>query len=132
MEELVASLPAWAPDAAAFAAAFSLVAFAASILLLPVLVRRMPRDYFVRETGPSPLWRQIGQTALGLLLVHAGLVMLVLPGQGILTILVGLALVDLPFWSSSRKRALLLRVARRPRVQRAIERLRGEPIDLPD
>lgn len=38
-------------------------------------------------------WRRIARIALGVVLVIAGIAMLVLPGQGILTILVGLNLI---------------------------------------
>jgi drug/metabolite transporter (DMT)-like permease len=38
-------------------------------------------------------WRRIARIALGVVLVIAGIAMLVLPGQGILTILLGLNLI---------------------------------------
>ena len=66
-----------------------------------------------------------------MLLLVAGALMLVLPGQGLLTIGLGLGLVDLPFWSAARKRALLLRIARRPAIRSSLDRLRSEPLRFP-
>jgi hypothetical protein len=51
--------------------------------------------------------------------VLAGIAMLLTPGQGILSIIVGLGMMDFP-----GKRAILLRVARQKRVLRAVNRLR--------
>ena len=45
--------------------------------------------------------------------------MLVLPGQGVLTILVGLGVLDLPF-----KHRLLARILAKPKVHGAIDKLR--------
>jgi hypothetical protein len=66
----------------------------------------------------------------GGVLVLAGVAMLVLPGQGILTILVGLMFLDFP-----GKFALERRLARQPPVLRAINwiRARGgrKPLEMP-
>ena len=48
-----------------------------------------------------------------------GVLMLVLPGQGVLTILIGLTLLDFP-----GKRRFVRRLLMRPRVFRVINRLR--------
>ncbi|MGQ9660018.1 MAG: PGPGW domain-containing protein [Thermochromatium sp.] len=87
-------------------AGVSLLTFIGSLLALPVLVASMPTDYFVDTTRhPSRLRRshpliylagRILKNAVGWLLVLCGLLMLVLPGQGLLTILVGLVLCDFP------------------------------------
>lgn len=42
------------------------------------------------------VWRIIGRNLLGWLLVLAGFIMLFTPGQGLLTMLAGLALADWP------------------------------------
>lgn len=67
-----------------------------TLLALPALVVLMPRDYFVapqrpeRYQGPM-LWALRGvRNALALILIVAGLLMLVLPGQGLLTLLIGI------------------------------------------
>ena len=55
----------------------------------------------------------------GVILLLGGMAMLVLPGQGILTILIGLSLLDFP-----GKRALERRIVGRPLVLQAINRIR--------
>ena len=67
----------------------------------------------------------------GAVLVLAGLAMLVLPGQGLLTIVVGLLFLDFP-----GKRSLELRLVRHPPVLRTINWLRATahrpPLQMPD
>ncbi|MCZ6750119.1 MAG: hypothetical protein O7D96_12545 [SAR324 cluster bacterium] len=61
-----------------------------------------------------------GKNLLAVVLVVAGVAMLFLPGQGILTILVGLGLLSVP-----GKRKLELWIVRRPAVLRAIQWIRA-------
>jgi len=84
---------------------FGILCFVGSLLLLPILVARIPEDYFAhrhRESsvgGRHPVARvalALLKNAVGLLLVLAGIAMLVLPGQGILTIVIGLLVMDFP------------------------------------
>ena len=53
-------------------------------------------------------------------MILAGLVMLITPGQGVLSILLGLALVDVP-----GKRTLERKIFQRPPVLKLVNRLRG-------
>ncbi|MDX1570075.1 MAG: PGPGW domain-containing protein [Xanthomonadales bacterium] len=80
--------------------------FVATLLVIPWLVIRIPADYFVDPHRHNPVvlsgrpilhavWR-IFANLLGVVLVFAGVAMLVLPGQGILTIVVGLLLMNFP------------------------------------
>ncbi len=110
-----------------------------TVLLLPVVVVRLPADYFVAErrelrahrTFGGWCWR-IGKNLLGVVFTLAGVAMLVLPGQGLLTILIGLLLLDFP-----GKRAAELRLVRRPAIRSFLDRMRekrGVPpfrIELP-
>ena len=84
----------------------SSIAFLASLVLIPWLVIRIPADYFVdkkRHTsqlhqhhpGIYVLIRSL-KNLLGLVLIASGVMMLVLPGQGLLAILVGVGLTDFP------------------------------------
>ncbi len=70
------------------------------------------------------------KNAVGLLLVVAGLIMLVTPGQGILAIFVGLMLMDFP-----GRRSLITRTLGGPKIVRAINRIRARagrpPINSP-
>lgn len=101
----------------------------AGIVLVPVLVIRMPADYFarprglmVRERYRHPLVHAlliVLKNALGFLLLVAGIAMLVLPGQGVLTILASLSLLDFP-----GKRRLERRLLSVGPVRRAIDAIR--------
>jgi hypothetical protein len=84
----------------------SLVTFIGSLLLVPVLVVRIPADYFTNRKRRRPPWANHHPLLRGLLLVLknlcgyafilAGIFMLVLPGQGLLTIFIGIMLLDFP------------------------------------
>jgi hypothetical protein len=84
----------------------SLVSFVASLFLIPFLIVRIPVDYFAEtKRHPSP-WAErhivirwsvlIVKNLLGLVFVLLGLAMLVLPGQGLLTLLIGVLLLNFP------------------------------------
>lgn len=87
-------------------AAFSLVAFVATLVAVPFFVVRMPEDYFLeRRRPPAPWWERhpavrvavlILKNVLGWVFVIAGMAMLVLPGQGLLVMLIGIVLCDFP------------------------------------
>jgi hypothetical protein len=110
----------------------SLVMFLAGVVVVPVLVARMPADHFVR---PRPkVYRHpvlhailvIARNSLGVLLLAAGIAMLVLPGQGILTILIALGLMDFP----GKRRFELAIVSRKP-VLKTINWLRARAHQAP-
>lgn len=88
-------------------AAGSLAMLVAGLVLVPVIVVRLPRTYFSHRqrrreqmlATRHPVIRfgiLVIKNVVGAVLVVAGLVMLVLPGQGVLTILVGLSLLNFP------------------------------------
>jgi len=107
----------------------SLLTLVAAVLVLPVLLARMPADYFLRKTPPPESWRgrhpvvrftlRAAKNTLGALLVLVGIPLIPLPGQGLVTILAGLALLEFP-----GKRRFELRVVRIPGVLRAVNWLR--------
>ncbi len=110
---------------------FSVVMFVASLVGLPWLVASLPSDFFTRGGRWVPVWGRhhpalrwtlrVGKSAVGLALVCAGVAMLVLPGQGILTIAVGLMLMEFP-----GKRRLVLWLGRRRHVRRGLNWLRAK------
>lgn len=83
-----------------------ILTFVGSLIALPVLIARLPADHFVARRSPPPPGNsahpirdallRIGRNLLGSMLVLGGAAMLVLPGQGILTIAIGLLMMDLP------------------------------------
>lgn len=84
----------------------SLFTFIGSLIAVPWMINRMPVDFFVRHWQQLAVKRQthpaltivifIGRNTLGMLLVAAGIAMLFLPGQGLLTILIGFCTMDFP------------------------------------
>lgn len=100
---------------------FSIVAVVATAVIVPIVIARMPADYFVRssdERRGNPVLVVLKNIA-GVLLVLLGVAMLVLPGQGILTLVLGLGLVDFP-----GRRRFELKVMSRPSVLKAVNALR--------
>lgn len=106
----------------------SVVMFVGSLLAVPWLLARLPADYFIhdrpRRDGGNRRWwwwliGHLVKNVIGAILVLMGVAMLVLPGQGLLTILIGLSLLDFP-----GKRACELNLIRRPHVLRAVNWLR--------
>ncbi|MFW6151643.1 MAG: PGPGW domain-containing protein [Verrucomicrobiota bacterium] len=88
------------------AAGISLVVMLASVMVIPAILIRMRPDYFVRDCRkrPVPAAKQtfflpviiLARNFLGILLIIAGIVMLVTPGQGLMSIFVGLLVMDFP------------------------------------
>ena len=87
-------------------ASLSLVTLVAVVIMIPIVVVRLPCDYFAGNkrvpapwSGRHPVVRVAlltGKTLSGIIFLLAGTAMLFLPGQGILTILVGLTLLNFP------------------------------------
>jgi Putative transmembrane protein (PGPGW) len=116
--------PTW-PQVALGVGLFAVLAVASALATGWVIVR-LPADYFVGP-HPPPLWkgkhpllRRVAKNVLGVVLLIGGVVMLFTPGQGVLTILLGLMLLDLP-----GKRRVERALVRRPGVLRFINRLRA-------
>ena len=113
----------------------SALIFFISLLSLPWLVAKIPVDYFASQGRAETAWKSrhpvarllliIGKNLLGFILLLGGIVMLFLPGQGILTIVAGLLLMDYP-----GKFALEKRIARTPTIFKGLNWLRdraGKP-----
>ncbi|MDY6904724.1 MAG: PGPGW domain-containing protein [Thermodesulfobacteriota bacterium] len=113
----------------------SLGTFAGTLILVPWLIIHIPHDYFSHDKRRKASWTDqypvirailvVGKNVLGGLLVAVGIIMLVLPGQGLLTIVLGLVLLDFP----GKYRLQRWMVSRGP-VLKAINRLRvhaGKP-----
>jgi archaellum biogenesis protein FlaJ (TadC family) len=84
----------------------SVFVFIISLLSLPWLAAQIPDDYFVPKKRQPTQWKTqrplarliilIGKNCLGYVLLLGGILMLFLPGQGLLTMITGLLLVDYP------------------------------------
>jgi len=112
------------------AAALFVASFSVSIIVITFILVRLPPTYFheshSREflTGRHASIRWVGiaiKNLIGVLLVILGIVMSIpgVPGQGILTILLGIVLLDLP-----GKRRVERALIGRPSVLAKINRLR--------
>ena len=107
----------------------SVIVFLGSLLVVPWIVVRLPADYFsesaegreqLRRSHPVLRWTfLIVKNLLGVVLFLAGLAMLVLPGQGLLTLFVSLMLLDFP-----GKKRLERAIVSRPTVRKPINWLR--------
>ena len=85
--------------------ALSLVFFIGTLIAIPFILVRLPADYFdVRVPRPwmkdhHPVLRLMGhivKNAVGAIFLFAGFLMLFLPGQGVLTMLIGISMLDFP------------------------------------
>ena len=116
----------------------SAVMLVISAIVIPFLIVRLPADFYVENNHPRhlfqnrPLLRILFLTlknSVGAALFVAGVLMLVLPGQGILTILAALALLDFP-----GKRKMEMRILHRPIVLNTVNWLRlragRDPLEL--
>lgn len=121
---MIDSLSSWFehPALAVCGVAFSVLAVVASLLLVPRYLARLPSDFLTehRPTQHASLAARVARNLLGVVLVLLGLLMLLLPGQGLLTLLVGVLLLDIP-----GKHALFQRVLGRPKILSAVNKLRA-------
>lgn len=101
-----------------------------TLIALPLVILRIPADYFVRDRRlglvsrtrhPAITFLLLAlKNLLGVTLFVLGAVMLFIPGQGILTMLIGLLLMNFP-----GKYQLEQRLVRRPAVLRTLNRIRA-------
>ncbi len=108
------------------AGAVSLVTFAGTLILLPFLLIRIPEDYFI---GPRHAGAEAGRVErilfhtiknlLGVVFLAMGFIMLFIPGQGLLTIMAGLWMLDIP-----GKRRMEIRLIRIHSVYKGIDLIR--------
>ena len=79
---------------------------AVSVAVVGAVLARLPADYFVNPAARRPIDRHpvlkwllvVGRNAFGYLLIALGVVLSLpgVPGQGLLTILMGVMLIDFP------------------------------------
>jgi hypothetical protein len=117
-----------------------LVTFVVNLAIVTFILVKLPTDYFKKNrktkfwAGPRPAVhaaKVIGKNLLGVLLVAIGIVLSVpgVPGQGLLTVLLGVMLVDFP-----GKRTVEQKLLKRPAITNGITRLRAKfgksPLEL--
>lgn len=114
--------------------------FFINLAIVSLILVKIPKNHFskTRKTkfwsGPHPLLHAagvVGKNIGGLLLVAIGIVLSLpgVPGQGLLTVLLGIMLLDFP-----GKHRLEQKLLSRPSIVNAINKLRGrfgkDPLEL--
>ena len=108
----------------------SIVFFVGTLIAIPFILVRLPPHYF-DERHPRlwmpdhhPVLRLAGlivKNAVGAVFLAVGIALLFLPGQGILTILIGVSLLDFP-----GKRYCERKIIGQPTVFKAVNALRAK------
>ena len=107
----------------------SVLTFIGSLIAIPWIIARLPANYFIRHRQlvierhvRHPLVARLTfvlRNFIGIVFLAAGIVMLVLPGQGIITILIGISFMDFP-----KKHHLVDQLVRRQKVIRFLNWIR--------
>jgi hypothetical protein len=126
--ELVEIGLAFASEHAAALAGVSVATLIMTFVLLPIMIANLPADYFAARRRPRPLSRHLVvhlmltafKNLIGLAFVILGIVLLFLPGQGLLTLVIGLTVMNYP-----GKYALERWLVLRPHVFPALNWLRA-------
>ena len=84
----------------------SLFILIVSAIAVPIAIQKMPHDYFLNKSEEVEAIREshpilrilflIFKNLLGAILLLGGILMLITPGQGLLTIVIGLLLMNFP------------------------------------
>jgi Putative transmembrane protein (PGPGW) len=99
--------------------ALSIVFFVGSLIAIPFILVRLPTDFFDVRVP------RLAKNMVGAIFLFAGFLMLFLPGQGILTMLIGVTMLDFP-----GKRQLEAKMIGQPAVLNTINNMRqkfGKP-----
>jgi hypothetical protein len=118
----------------------SLLLLILTLLALIVVVITLPKDYFTRDhrepasrAHPHPFpWRSLSwlKNMIGILFILLGFALLALPGQGALTILIGLTMTNFP-----GKYRLERRIMRQRAIGTALNKIRKlankDPFHIP-
>lgn len=116
----------WMHDWGGWIAAVSGMMFLVSLWLVTWFIIRVPEGYFITE-GPAVhhsnrvlhYFILLLRNGIGFFLLAAGMAMLVLPGQGVITMIMGVSLISLP-----GKHRLLNWILQRQRVRQTLNWIR--------
>ena len=120
--------PALSPQTWLALGILSVVFFIGTLIAIPIIMVRLPVDYFDERKHRQwletrhPIVRitaYVLKNLVGIVFLLAGIAMLFLPGQGVLTILLGISLMDFP-----GKRKLERKLIGRPAVLGTINKIR--------
>jgi hypothetical protein len=129
MDGLLATVQQWIPvDVLIGLTVISVIGFIGSLIAIPLILVRLPADYFDTRAprhwmkDHHPVLRLLGlvvKNVAGLVFFLVGFAMLFLPGQGLLTMLIGVSLIDFP-----QKRHLEAKMVGQPTLLGAINAMR--------
>jgi hypothetical protein len=135
MDGLFETVQQWIPvDVLIGLTVASAIGFVGSLIAIPMILVRLPADYFDTRTprhwmkDHHPVLRLSGlivKNIVGIVFLLTGFAMLFLPGQGVLTMLIGISLMDFP-----KKRELEAKMVGQPTVLGVINSMRqkfGKP-----
>lgn len=107
----------------------SILTFIVSLVAIPWIIARLPKDYFIRHRqdvaerhARNPVMAKIIlilRNFFGMVFLVGGIFMLLLPGQGIISMVIGISLMDFP-----KKHKLVDFILRLPRVRKLLNWLR--------
>jgi hypothetical protein len=117
-----------------------IVTLLASLAVVTIVLVKIEPDHFKKGhqtkfwSGPRPALRAagiIGKNILGILLVVLGIILSIpgVPGQGLLTVLLGIMLLDFP-GKSRLEQKLLSRPSIVKTINRVRERFKKPPLEL--
>lgn len=112
-----------------FFAGLSVITFCISLLCIPWLVSKLPQNYFQnpknrketiasQSTISAPIVFLL-RNLIGFVLFTAGIAMLFLPGQGIITMIIGIGVMSFPY-----KQYLIYRATRPTSIQSTMDWIR--------
>lgn len=106
VSDILAQIESYVPaNVLIWFAVSSVFMFVGTLIAIPIILMRLPADYFdTRIPRPwmenhHPVLRLLGhivKNVVGAIFLFAGFLMLFLPGQGVLTMLIGLSLIEFP------------------------------------
>jgi len=114
----------------------SIGTFVVTLAVIPYFIVRIPEDYLIRRRkhqekpfAQKPWMRAIYlvlKNLLGIILFVVGLFMFVIPGQGIITMLIGIMLMNFP-----GKRRIATAIVRQPAIFKSINWTRAKALTPP-
>ncbi|MCP5246497.1 MAG: hypothetical protein H6937_11365 [Burkholderiales bacterium] len=129
MDNILITIEQWIPvEVLINLTIISIISFIASLVIIPIILIRLPHDYFdIRiprywMKDHHPVLRILGlivKNIVGGIFFLAGFIMLFLPGQGILTMLIGISFMDFP-----KKRLLEAKIIEQPVILSTINTMR--------
>lgn len=99
----------------------SVLLFFLSLFILRCVIVRLPDDYFVIDSPASnkhsgnliDLALRVAKNLFGFLLIICGIILLVIPGQGLVTIVLGAWIIDLPWIIKIKRKFVYSRLVKR-------------------